>query len=197
MRNNYDVPHSVHAVKRLRRSLMAMLTGAVLTLAPAGLMLAFAGPALAHNVVISTQPADGASLDAAPQTVTVTFDQPVQNFEPVMKVFGPNGNDFATGPATVLGSTVSVTFGAGPAGEYRAAYRVVSADGHPVAGEFTFTLAAAAAGDATGTPTNAPDPGAAQAESGAQGVGTWVWVLVGMAAVVLLIALVITLARRR
>ena len=47
------------------------------------------------------------------------------------------------GPVEVDGDTVSVTWPeSSPAGEFRAAYRVVSADGHPINGTITFTVEA-------------------------------------------------------
>jgi len=161
---------------------------AVLALA----LLGTAGPALAHNVLISSSPADGATLDTAPSTVTFSFDQPVQNFEPVLVVIGPNGNAFGGAP-TVSGDSISAPMTAGPAGSYRAAYRIVSADGHPVSGEITFTLTAAAAGTATGVPTSTAASATTAMSGMDMGGGSsggftpwrWVWIAV---AVILLIA---------
>lgn len=184
-----DVPRADRPAGLMRRALTALLAGIGMVLATAGLMLATAGPALAHNVLISTDPAADTTLTTAPQTVTLIFDQAVENFEPVLRVFGPGGNDFAAGGATVLGNSVSAPFTAGPAGDYRVAYRIVSADGHPVTGEFTFTLAEAAAGDAVGTP---PDQPAADAGD----VAVWVWILIGGAVALVVAALVISVVRR-
>ena len=74
--------------RRLTRLLVLM----VLTLA-AGVGLA--GPAAAHNVLISSDPTDGSTLQTAPTTVKLTFDQPVQNFEPIVAVLGPDGQHHA------------------------------------------------------------------------------------------------------
>jgi len=163
--------------------------------------LGTAGPALAHNVLISSNPADGATLDTAPSTVTFTFDQPVQNFEPVLVVIGPNGNAFG-GTPTVSGDSISAPMTAGPAGSYRAAYRIVSADGHPVSGEITFTLTAAAAGTATGVPTSTAAPattamsGMDMGDGSSGGFTPWRWVWIA-AAVLLLIAAAVRLLGRR
>ena len=102
--------------------------GAALVAALLALLTAVAGatPALAHNVLVSSGPADGATLDTAPDQVSFTFDQPIQNFDPALKVFGPNGNDFTTAAPTVEGTTISAPLAAGPAGDYRAAFRIVS-----------------------------------------------------------------------
>lgn len=159
-----------------------------------------ATPASAHNVLVSSDPADGATLDTAPDQVSFTFDQPIQNFDPALKVFGPGGNEFTTAAPTVEGTTISAPLAAGPAGDYRAAFRIVSADGHPVTGEITFTLTDAAAGTATGTPTSAAGGEAATTTdgSGSQGgLGVWLWVIVGVAAVLVVLAIVIALRKPR
>lgn len=171
--------------------LAAAVAALSVTFGSAGLLLVGAGPALAHNVLISTDPGDGAVLDEAPETVSLTFDQPVSTFEPVLRVFGPNGNDFAGGAPQIVGGTISVPFSAGAAGDYRVAYRVISADGHPVSGQFTFTLSDSAAGDATGTVPEDPS-----ADSGSSVMG-WVWILVGAAAVAVVIAGIVALVKRR
>lgn len=170
-------------------------------------LLLSAVPASAHNVLISSNPADGAVLDTAPETVSFRFDQPIQNFDPVLDVFGPNGNSFATAGPTIDGATISVPMAAGPAGEYRAAYRIVSADGHPVTGQITFTLTEAAAGAATGTPTtsaNVPSaaspsekgaPAADDAGAVSGGLGAWLWV--GLVVVAILVIGAIVFALRK
>lgn len=162
-------------------------------------LLASATPAFAHNVLVSSDPADGATLDTAPARVTFTFDQPIENFDPALKVFGPNGNDFTTAAPTVEGNTVSAAVSWGGAGSYRAAFRIVSADGHPVTGEITFTLSDAAAGTATGTPTSEADAGSGQsaADESGGGLGVWLWVIVGGAAVLVIAAVVIAVRKPR
>lgn len=161
-----------------------------------------AGPASAHNVLVSSNPSDGTVLDTAPEEVSFTFDQPIKDFDPALRVFGPGGNEFTSDGPTVLGNTISAPMDAGPAGEYRAVYRVVSADGHPVSGQITFTLSESAAGTATGTPTTdgeaGDDPAADDSEAAESGgLGVWLWVIVGAAVVLVVVALVITMRPRR
>lgn len=174
------------------RRFLAM--AAIATLA----LLGSAGPALAHNVLVSSDPAAGAVLDTAPEKVTFTFDQPIENFDPALKVFGPGGNDFTTAAPTVVGSSIWAPMAAGPAGEYRAVFRIVSSDGHPVTGEVTFTLSQSAAGTAVGNASGAADStGADASDNGARsaGLGAWLWVIVGVA--VLLVAAAIVIAMRK
>jgi methionine-rich copper-binding protein CopC len=175
----------VTGLRRLAAA-VAVLVGTILLTVGAAL------PAAAHNVLTGSDPADGATVRTAPTTVTLTFDQTVQNFEPVVTVTGPNGNQFQTGSAAVRDNTVSVGVdGSGPSGLYTIGYRIVSADGHPVTGSVSYTLDPAAAGTATGSP--APD-GTATADSGA-GLSWWLWVAIGVAAL-LVIAAVLVLLRR-
>lgn len=176
---------------------------AVLALVTMGSVLT-AAPALAHDVLVSSDPANGSTLTTAPEKVTFTFDQPVENFDPALKIFGPNGNDFTTGAPKVVGTTVSAPMAAGPAGAYRAAYRIVSADGHPVTGQITFTLADSAAGSATGQPTasgaapssqGATATQAATSTSSSGGIGAWLWVIVAVAVVIVAAAIVVAVRK--
>lgn len=171
--------------RRVLRLLAAALAGFVV----AALAVLAAPAASAHDVLIATDPADGAVLDTAPEAVTFTFDQAIQNFEPVVDVFGPNGNSFATSEPRIVGTDASATMAAGPAGEYRAVFRIVSSDGHPINGQITFTLTDAAAGDATGTPV------ADEADEGG-GIPPWVWAVAGAVALIALIVGVVIVTRR-
>lgn len=181
----------------IRRAIAALIA----TLLAVVLSVVGAAPALAHNVLVSSDPTNGAVLDTAPQQVSFTFDQPIQNFDPALKVFGPNGNDFTTAAPTVQGNTVSAPIAAGPAGDYRVAFRIVSSDGHPVTGEITFTLTEAAAGTASGTPTATPgdtgDTGQGAADASQGGFGGWLWAIVGVAAVLVAAAVAIAVRRPR
>lgn len=133
---------------------------------------AAAGPATAHSAVVSSNPADGATVEVGPQRATITFNEPLQPNFPAMTVVGPDGNLWSKGEPVVDGRTLSVEVGAlGPAGEYRMAYRVTSADGHVVDGERRFTLSRAG----NGTPGPAAN---AQGGNGGSGGGLPVWVYI-------------------
>ncbi len=115
-------------------------------------MVLGAAPALAHNTLISTDPADGSTVEVAPSRVTLTFDEPAQALGTEMVVLGPDGSTVSTGDAELVDSTVSQALVPDlPAGMYTVQWRVTSADGHPLSGALTFT-----ATDATGSPAAAP-----------------------------------------
>lgn len=183
---------------RHRAAPPARLLGAAVALALAAIIgVGSALPASAHDVLTGSNPADGSTVSTAPAAITLTFDQPVQNYQPVLTVTGPNGNRFSSGAPTVAGDVVSIAMtGDGPAGNYSAAWRVVSADGHPVSGQINYTLTAAAAGTATGS---APPAGEAAHGSpgsgGSTGLGGWLWIGIGVA-VVLVIGAVVLILRR-
>ncbi len=121
----------------VRRMLLRML---VTVFAVAGLGVGSAGVAAAHDVLISSDPTDRSTVPTAPSSVVFTFDQPVQNFDPVVSLVGPDGRQYAVGTPSISGNVVTGTVGTGPPGAYTAAYRIVSADGHPVTGEIHFTV---------------------------------------------------------
>jgi methionine-rich copper-binding protein CopC len=161
-------------------------TIAVTVLAGLALLLG-ASPALAHTRLQSSDPSDGASLDAAPERVSLTFNEEMTPGFSTITVVGPDGAHYETGDVAAEGGTVSRSvLPLGPAGQYKIGYRVVSADGHPVAGEVAFTLstpgpastAPAPAPSAPSAPAAqaAPAPAAAPAESNG-GTPVWPWIV--------------------
>ncbi|MFG3112494.1 copper resistance CopC/CopD family protein [Streptomyces tendae] len=117
-----------------------MLLGAVLVL----LLLGGAGPASAHAALSSTDPGDGAVLQRAPGHVTLTFSESVGLRDDSFRVLDPGGHRVrtgATGHAESRSDTARVALPAGLGeGTYTVAWRVVSADSHPVSGAFTFSV---------------------------------------------------------
>lgn len=183
--------------RRSTRLLVRLFRAVVAVVLAAAIGVGLAVPASAHDVLTGSNPADGSTVSTAPSTITLTFDQPAQNYQPVLTVTGPNGNRFSSGAPTVAGDVVSIPVtGAGPAGKYTAAWRIVSADGHPVSGEISYTLAAQAAGTDTGSAAPAGEGGNPNAaSSGTSGLGVWLWIGIGVA-VLLVIGAVVVILRR-
>ena len=135
-------------MRALLAALMLMLMAMVFT----------APQASAHTVLISTDPAADATLDAGPARVTATFNEELQPTFAAMTVVGPDGNLWSQGDAVVTGATASVGLRPlGPSGRYTVNYRVTSADGHVVSGAWSFTVRVAS--------TGAPGPAAAASAS--------------------------------
>ncbi|WP_189230361.1 copper resistance protein CopC [Streptomyces flaveolus] len=117
-----------------------MLLGAVLVL----LVLGGAGPASAHAALRSTDPGDGTVLQRAPRAVTLTFTESVGLRDDSFRVLDPGGHRLRTedaghadGRSDTARVTLPDTLGEGT---YTVAWRVVSADSHPVSGAFTFSV---------------------------------------------------------
>src|SRR5947199_1023206 len=112
----------------------------------AALLFALVLPAgaSAHARLQSTTPQAGAALDRAPAAVTVRFDEAVESAFGALTVTDANGERVDDGRLTRPagnGSAVSVALRRGLRdGAYTADYRVVSDDGHPVAGAFVFRV---------------------------------------------------------
>jgi methionine-rich copper-binding protein CopC len=118
------------------------------------MLIGGAPAASAHSALSSSDPTDGSTLDAAPTAATLVFNQPIQDFQSLIVVTGPDQQQYPASAPTVDGPTVRSDLGAlGPAGIYTIAYRVVSADGHPIQGQVTFTLTSAAT-----SPEPTPEP---------------------------------------
>jgi methionine-rich copper-binding protein CopC len=104
-----------------------------------------AGSASAHSVLLETAPARGGTVDTAPATVALTFTEMPQGEFSTIHVTGPDGQRRDNGHVQVVNDVVTEPLaGTRPAGRYVVDWRVVSADGHPVSGEFAFTAQAAA-----------------------------------------------------
>jgi MYXO-CTERM domain-containing protein len=97
-----------------------------------------AAPALAHTELQSSSPEQGAVLDAAPKTVRLTFTEDLGGGSLAVTV---SGQSVGAGAARVDGADLVLDIAPGsPAGAWTVAFRVVSADGHPVTGQFAFTV---------------------------------------------------------
>lgn len=144
---------------RCARRLAALLTLVGLTL------LIGAGPAAAHNVLIGSDPADGASLASGPTRVSLTFDVLVRPGFTTVAVTGPDGNQWQAGPPVEDGATVSTPLRPlGPAGEYTIGYQVLSEDSHTVQGAVRFVLTTPGPG--------APPPEIAENTTSSSGSGS-------------------------
>jgi hypothetical protein len=104
------------------------------------LMLLAAGPAAAHSVLLATSPAASSRIASAPDVVVLTFNEMPRGEYSEIHIVGPDGARRDSGHVKVLNDTVSEALGGTrPAGLYTVDWRVISADGHPVSGQFTFT----------------------------------------------------------
>lgn len=105
------------------------------------LLLALLVPmqAWAHAQLLSTDPADNAVLESAPQAVRLHFNEPVSPL--AISLIGSDGAATDLFDATAGGETVTVTLPeAEIAGTQVLSWRVVSTDGHPIGGSLVFSV---------------------------------------------------------
>lgn len=99
--------------------------------------------ALAHATPVSIQPADGGVVSVGPSTVRVFFDEGIRP-EPGIRAVRNTGGSVLDGAARVEGGrelVIPLRSGLSPGG-YTVLWRVLSEDGHPVAGVTTFAVGA-------------------------------------------------------
>ncbi|MFF9490001.1 copper resistance CopC/CopD family protein [Streptomyces sp. NPDC014676] len=119
-----------------------MLLGALLVL----FVLGGAAPASAHAALRGSDPGDGSVVESAPRRLTLTFTESVGLLDDSFRVYGPDNRRVHLGePRHADGASDTARAdlpGDLADGTYTVAWRVVSADSHPVSGAFTFSIGA-------------------------------------------------------
>ena len=109
-----------------------------------------AGPGLtgpAHAELVGTDPEEGAVLEAAPESVTLTFNEPVRLTSQEVVVYDAEGDPVAS-TSGASGAEVRVDLADAADlgdGTYVVAWNVLSGDGHPISGALTFSVGAPSA----------------------------------------------------
>ncbi|CAN2202546.1 CopC domain containing protein [Candidatus Nanopelagicaceae bacterium] len=109
------------------------------------LMVNTASIAEAHSTLVSSIPKSGTTLGVVPNLVTLTFNEKllvIPGEQPnSLTVANSSGQSITTGPLKINGSKISITLKSKKStGKFTVAYRVVSADGHPISGKYFFTV---------------------------------------------------------
>lgn len=145
-----------------------------------------ASAASAHDVLESTNPADGSTVPTVPSAITLTLDNTPGTLGSAVQVKDASGTDWAQGNVQVLDHVATQQLKPGaPAGKYTVQWRLVSSDSHAIEGTFSFTAtsgAAAGGGSVAGTPV--PLQTATAAVPAGQSGGGFPW---GIAAAVLVL----------
>ena len=159
-------------------------------------------PAAAHDEVLSTSPEQDAVLETAPEQIELSYSGEIMDIGHQVLVTGPDGQSVTEGPLERDGSQVVQPLAetGSEEGTYQVVWRVVSSDGHPIEGTYTYQVGdgadtTTAAPSLSSTPTDAPTDGsdssaqaqdaAAQEDSG--GLSGWA---VGATVVVLALAVI-------
>ncbi|WP_421760616.1 copper resistance CopC/CopD family protein [Devosia sp.] len=105
------------------------------------------GAALAHASLISASPAQNTVLANAPTQFVLTFNEPVSPL--ALTLVAPDGSKTTLAEFKLVDSAIEVAVPAGIGnGTFALSYRVISTDGHPVAGSVIFSVGAPSRGAA-------------------------------------------------
>jgi methionine-rich copper-binding protein CopC len=151
-------------VGRLARTVAVIAVAAVA-------VLGVATPASAHSQLETTAPAAGTTVTTSLAQVTLTFNEVVRGKFSTVVVSDASGRSWSDGAVSVVDDDVHQAVYPLKSGAYTVAWRVVSADGHPVSGEYHFSVTLPAALEPTSGPPTAP-PAAKPAKRG------FLWILI-------------------
>lgn len=110
-------------------------------LATSLLVLGLATGASAHAVLVSMEPGDGSVLSQAPKSVQLRFNEAVT--PAVVSLIDAEGRARDDATVSGVGETIVIALPDQlPRGTQVVSYRVISEDGHPVAGSLVFSIGA-------------------------------------------------------
>lgn len=185
--------------------------------AVAGAVSLVAAPAaLAHDVVIGGDPADGEVVEEFPRSIELEFSGiPREGFSTVAVTDQATGELLYSGEPTIEQQWVILDLPEGVTGgpgDYTVGFQITSSDGHATRGMTTFTVAGEGTTDATdtagtenagtenaesGTDTD-PATDAATGEAEETGLsGAPAWILGGLGVIVILGVIVMMIAKAR
>jgi methionine-rich copper-binding protein CopC len=149
----------------------------------AGLLLALAttavaSPAFAHDELVASDPAADSTVAELPAELTLTFSGVLIDEAGVNAVSATDaaGTELADGTPQLDGTQVTQPLSGDSQGTITVRWRVVSSDGHPVSGEYSFV-----AGDPDQAPSAPSDDAAGTTTD--EGLPPVFWVVVSVAAV--------------
>jgi len=159
------MPETTTSPRSFVRPLIA--TAAALFIAAAGLLVA--SPASAHDELESSDPAADSSLEALPSQLTLTFSGILSTEAGAteLQVTDAAGATLAEGAPVVQENVVTQALTGAASGAVTVLWKVVSSDGHPISGQYTFTVTAPPSPTATPsvTPSATPSESATPADS--------------------------------
>ena len=95
--------------------------------------------ALAHAALVESHPKDGATIEGAPPTVILRFNEPVSPL--VVSLTDPKGSTHRGLAVKALNGVLEISLPTGlNRGSHVLSYRVTSNDGHPIGGSVVFSI---------------------------------------------------------
>lgn len=116
---------------------------AVLLALAAAAALALPAAAWAHAGLVRTEPSASKTVNSPPTRVLLSYTEPIEARFAIVSVTDASGTQVTAGPprsAPGAAQTVLTPLRRVPEGWYLVFWRVISADGHPVRGAFTFAV---------------------------------------------------------
>ncbi|QVQ50811.1 copper resistance protein CopC [Spiractinospora alimapuensis] len=106
----------------------------------AALAFGWASPALAHDTLISSDPADEEVLDSSPEEITLTYNAEIMDVGAAVTVVDSDHVQVPASEVVIEGTDAILPLDDElEPGGYAVLWRVVSSDGHPISGAFTFS----------------------------------------------------------
>lgn len=153
----------------MRKNHNAPTAALVVLLAVAASVLGITSPAAAHDDLVSSYPQSETTVNGSPAEITLTFSADLTDMEgaSVVEVIDEEGANVATDVPQV--SAASITQHLAPdatSGVFTVRWKVVSSDGHPISGEYSYTVEDTAA-DADPAESNSPSPAPSASDAAA------------------------------
>ena len=145
----------------MRNPRRSLITAMATLLLGAGLTLAVATPAQAHDELVSSYPEANSTLTSSPAEITLSFSgELIAGMQSAaVEVIAPDGQNIATDAPSEDGTSITQQLTPNPPdGLFTVRWKVVSSDGHPISGEYTYTVAPtdAVPSSPAATPSTAP-----------------------------------------
>lgn len=106
--------------------------------------LAVSLPASAHDEVVGQTPEAGSIVQAGPQEIAIEISGTPLTLEDgsgnEISVTLPDGNPLYSGCLVIQGKRGVLPVDLDQPGEYKVSWRMVSSDGHPISGDFSFQV---------------------------------------------------------
>lgn len=177
--------------KRLASPMLSLMAAIAVAIA---LVVVPAAPASAHDELLGSTPAADATIDALPAELALTFSGAIATDPGASEVAvtDASGTSLVDGEPTAQDNVLTQPLAGEASGAVTVLWKVVSSDGHPISGEFTFSVAAPAPTEtatptatATAEPTDTPSASASPSASATPAADSsfadvWPWVIGGM-----------------
>jgi methionine-rich copper-binding protein CopC len=188
-----DVPMPTATIKlaRIFAAMSAAMFAATVVAVPV-----LPGTAWAHTQLLATNPTDKSTVDTPVTTVALTFNQPVKQQFSTVVVRGADTKSYSDGTPRAVDQNLTQAVQPLPGGQITVSWRVVSQDGDPVQGQFTFTNTASSAATAPSPTSPAAVPSHAGTSKTGGGASGW-YVAASIAALVAVTAAAFVVWRRR